>query len=441
MAIISQHSLFSWQEIEDLGDLERLKLLFENIPDEPLMRELEKRRGNGRDDYPVRPLWNMILAGIIFQHPSVESLRRELQRNAQLRWVCGLNLLQGVAAVPPAYVFSRFFPLLFSCENHIDQMFEDLVNELKDLLPGFGKILAIDGKAIQSHGNTRGEGADMSPDGRRDIDANWSKKVTKGKNRDGSAWSKTQSWFGYKMHLIADVTYELPVAYVLTKASAPEQPVGMNLFKDLAQKHPDLVDLTEYYLADKGYDGIKHHVHLWDKHRIKCIIDVRNMWKDEEGDRIVSGLQNVTYDYAGTVYCYCMKSGARQEMAFGGFEEKRESLKYLCPAKHYGIKCPSLGKCKVGHSVRIKLSEDRRVFTPLARSSYAWVRIYKKRTAVERINGRLDTSFGFENHYIRGQKKMQLRVGLSLIVMLAMAAGRVKQKRPELMRSLVMPAA
>ena len=41
MAIISQHSLFSWQEIEELGDLERLRLLFENIPDEPLMRELE----------------------------------------------------------------------------------------------------------------------------------------------------------------------------------------------------------------------------------------------------------------------------------------------------------------------------------------------------------------------------------------------------------------
>ena len=136
-----------------------------------------------------------------------------------------------------------------------------------------------------------------------------------------------------------------------------------------------------------------------------------------------------------------MKSGKRQEMAFGGFEKNRESLKYRCPAKHYGMKCPSLGKCKVGHSVRIKLSEDRRVFTPVARNSYRWPTIYKQRTTIERINGRMDTSFGFENHYIRGQKKMQLRVGLSLIVMLAMAAGRVKQNRPKLMRSLVRPAA
>ena len=135
------------------------------------------------------------------------------------------------------------------------------------------------------------------------------------------------------------------------------------------------------------------------------------------------------------------KTGKRQDMAYGGFEKDRGCLKYLCPAKHYGLSCQSLGSCKVGHSVRIKLSEDRRVFTPVARSSYLWKSLYKKRSSVERVNGRLDTDFGFEDHYIRGQRKMELRVGLSLVVMLALAVGRIKQKRPELMRSLVGDAA
>ena len=45
MATISQRSLFRWQEIEELGDLERLQLLVENLPDETLMRVLEERRG------------------------------------------------------------------------------------------------------------------------------------------------------------------------------------------------------------------------------------------------------------------------------------------------------------------------------------------------------------------------------------------------------------
>jgi hypothetical protein len=52
VAKIARQSLFYGQEIEELGDLERLQFLLENLPDEPLMRELEIRCGNGRDDSP-----------------------------------------------------------------------------------------------------------------------------------------------------------------------------------------------------------------------------------------------------------------------------------------------------------------------------------------------------------------------------------------------------
>jgi hypothetical protein len=86
--------------------------------------------------------------------------------------------------------------------------------------------------------------------------------------------------------------------------------------------------------------------------------------------------------------------------------------------------------------LRRQLSQDRRVFTPLARSSYQWKTQYKKRTAVERVNSRLDVSFGFEHHFFRGLKKMRLRVGLALAVMLAMALGRAKEKRLDMLRSL-----
>jgi len=34
----------------------------------------------------------------------------------------------------------------------------------------------------------------------------------------------------------------------------------------------------------------------------------------------------------------------------------------------------------------------------LARSSYKWEKTYKKRTAVERENARLDEAYGFEKH-------------------------------------------
>ena len=127
-------------------------------------------------------------------------------------------------------------------------------------------------------------------------------------------------------------------------------------------------------------------------------------------------------------------------MAFGGFESDRRTLKYRCPAKQYGVECLDVGRCPVKGSVRIKLSEERRVLLPLARTTHRWKDIYDKRSAVERVNSRLDVSFGFEHHFIRGQKKMQLRVSLALTVMLTMALGRVREKRKELMRSLVKAA-
>lgn len=91
MKNISQISIFDYSEIENLGDLERLKLFFENLDDEKLCEKLEKSRKNGRNDYPVRTMLNLIYAMKIFGHRSVESFRRELSRNSQLRIVCGLS--------------------------------------------------------------------------------------------------------------------------------------------------------------------------------------------------------------------------------------------------------------------------------------------------------------------------------------------------------------
>ena len=123
MAIIPQKQLFDWTQVEELDDLERLKLVLDTLPDEELMRALERERGKGRNDYPVRAMWNSIIAAIVFQHASIESLRRELCRNAQLRQVCGFDLFKGLDAVPGAYVYTRFLKRLMSKQEMIDKMF------------------------------------------------------------------------------------------------------------------------------------------------------------------------------------------------------------------------------------------------------------------------------------------------------------------------------
>ncbi len=303
------------------------------------------------------------------------------------------------------------------------------------LLPDFGEHLAIDGKQLHTHARPSKE--KKAKDGRRDIDADFGTKVYRGKREDGTKWEKIVLWFGYRVHLVVDSKYELPVAFNVTKASLGEAPQAQALLNNLGNNHPDLLERCKYFTADRGYDGNKLICRLWDDYGIKPIIDIRNMWKDGEETRLLEGRENVVYDYRGHVYCDCPLTGTRREMAYDGFEWDRETLKYRCPAKHFGINCAGKKKCPVAKSLRIPLTEERRIFTPVARSSYKWKDLYDMRSAVERVNSRIDGAYGFENHYIRGQKKMSVRVGLALCVMLAMALGRIKENQAEHMRSLL----
>ncbi len=88
----------------------------------------------------------------------------------------------------------------------------------------------------------------------------------------------------------------------------------------------------------------------------------------------------------------------------------------------------------------MSLERDRRIFTPIARHTAKWKKAYARRTSVERVNSRLDCVLGFEQHTIRGLAKMKTRVTLALIVMPAMALGRIEADQAELMRSLTAPA-
>lgn len=452
MAIIHQPDLFSWEHVDAASELDRLRFLLDALPDEELMRALESERKGRRDDYPLRALWNSVLAGIVFQHGSIESLRRELQRNGQLRQICGFDVFRGARAVPPEWVYTRFLRKLFDHQADLDRTVDLLVNRLEELVPDLGRRLAVDSKAIESHGNPPRKGAEAIPaDGRRDGEADWGTKTYKGVREDGTAWEKTKHWFGYKLHLVVDADCELPLGYVVTKASAHDSPHLLALVASLKARHPQLLERSEYLSADKAYDSEENNKELWDEYAIRSVIDIRSTWKDEpENPRPVSPqrVDTIFHTEQGEVLCRCRDGGAKERdnyapMAYEGFEQDRMTLKYRCPAKAHGIACTQKDLCNEGHQpahgriVRIPLETDRRIFTPLARDSKAWKREYKHRSAVERVNSRLDVSFGLERHYIRGLRKMNVRCGLALLVMLGMALGWIEAGQRERMRSLV----
>ena len=205
--------------------------------------------------------------------------------------------------------------------------------------------------------------------------------------------------------------------------------------------------------GDKGYGSLGNYCGLRDNHDMKPVIDTRKLWKDPAPRTLFDDRYDVfSFDESGRVHCSCPSErrgeDERRELAFVGFEKDRQSLKYRCPAAFYGSECPGRTECEklspgrasaYGRVVRVPLDRDRRIFTAVARHTPKWKNSYARRTAVERVNSRIDRVFGFEKHFIRGQAKMEMRVTLGLIVMLAMALGRIRANQAELMRSLTAP--
>lgn len=472
---------FSWDEVDKLSDLRRLRLVLDALPDAGIIKALGEIRANGRNQYPVAAMWRALIAGIVFQHPSIESLIRELNRNSSLLSMCGfcpvpvqrrarygiepggggaevkvINLPPRSPA-PKSFNFSRFLSNVVKLEERqglISGMIEQMRGELMRLLPDFGENLGYDGKAVESHctGQRSRKTGETS-----DPEADWGKHEYSGVDSSGKAWTKIKTWFGYRLHIIADTRYELPVGFTLTRASASEVAELDRMTDALFAREPGLAQRCEYLSADRGLDSGPLKKKLWDSWGIRPIIDNRDLWRQEkqgqsyvEGQKIMRPLgsvhDNIFYTERAQVWCRCPVSGTERKMAFGGFESKRETLKFRCPAAVYGLGCGGWEKCHrdagcktngYGRVIRVPLERDRRIFTPTPCGSVSWRRAYRSRGAMERINSRIDDSFGFERHYIRGGAKMNARVGMALAVMMALAVGHIKAGRPECMRSLV----
>jgi hypothetical protein len=201
--------------------------------------------------------------------------------------------------------------------------------------------------------------------------------------------------------------------------------------------------------ADKADDTLECNSQPFDDHGIRPVIDIRDLWKqDKTRPLIPDRVDSFIHDEKGNVSCVCPTTGETRKLSFCGFEKDRGTLEYRCPATAQGFVCRGRAECEAracpgrfGRVVRVPIERNRRTFTPIPRNTRRWVVAYARRTAVERVNSRLDQVLGFERHFIRGQAKMQVRVTLALVVMLAMALGRIEANQRELMRSIVRPVA
>lgn len=428
MLIHATRPLFAWSELEDSPSLVTLRAVLSSLPDQPLLDGLRQARGTGRNDYPVGVLWGVVVVSVLCRHVFLNDCLAELHRNPTL---CDILGIRKVSDIPKPHNLSRFLDLLGQPAHlrALRDAFDALVKELGQVVPDLGKHTAGDTTALAAKPKKNPEavaleveeGLPQPTGGRKEYHDDEGKVV------------KAYEWFGYKLHLLVDVKHEVALAYHVSDTKLAD---GAGI-ADLVEQAVDNLGekRIETMAYDKAADCMEVHETLHEQ-GIKPVIQVRGLWKDELERPLRLGLPLV-HDEAGTVFCYDTVSEppVKRPMACIGYEKERGTIKYRCPARHDGLPCASLEKCngqkKYGLVVRLKCEDDLRRFPPIGRATKQFERLYKGRTAVERVNARLKIFWGADDGNVVGARRFHAHVGVVMVVHLALARWLAKQPRWE----------
>ena len=431
MRIATTKPLFAWDCLEDSPTLKTIQQLLDVIPDGALLESLCTARGKGRNDYPVRALWGVLVLAIALRHVTVEACLGELRRNESLRRLIGI---ESEEAVPRKWNLSRFLDTL-GREPHLSrlrQVFDRMIERLGGVVSDLGRDTAGDATGLNARRKKEKRAAAEEAEGLPQASGG-RKEYT---DEDGNV-AKVVEWLGFKLHLLVDVKHEVSLAYQITDTKAGDGETLPDLLTEAQANLPAGRIRTLAY--DKAADTNDVH-RLLSKAEIKPVIQNRSLWKKgEDQERMLpghDGNSNIVYDEAGTVYCYDRVSEpmVRHKMSYIGYEPKRQTLKYRCPARHEDWPCPMSEICNAGKSygltVRVPREIDLRRFPALPRATKKFERLYKGRTAVERVNARLKIFWGADDGNVTGSRRFFAFLGVILVVhaglatLLAMAPRR-----------------
>ncbi len=378
---IIQTPLFDFEAFVAERSKDRLTMVLEAIDAEKLIITLEKERWTGRKGYSVRGMWAAFIAGVLHDCGSIAEVGRLLKGNREIRLVCGF----AKDDLPGEDALGRFLRKLVAHEGLLEECFAGLVEKLRTSLPGFGTKLAVDATDIEAYSN----GHRRNPS---DPDARWGVKEAKsGSEKPISAKGRERElyrWFGYKLHLCVDALYELPIAFMVTPANESDTTQMKPLLKRAALDEP--CRKPQAVIADKGYDSKDNCLAIFKEAHASPIIPLVERPGFESPD---------ICNAKGTPTCVC-----GLEMTYWGRDGNY--LKYRCPEAVGKAKCRSRFPCSAssyGYVLKLPvMKEDPRRHVPVPRETKKWARLYRLRTAVERVNSRVKDLLGLRQITLRG---------------------------------------
>lgn len=410
---IIQSPLFDFEAFIKEKSTNRLVKVLEALPSEKLLVNLEREHATGRNGYSMRGMLAALIAGLLNNCHSLADVVRLLKRDKETRLVCGFSKDE----MPGQDALGRFLKKLVKHADLFEECIAKLVSVLREMLPGFGAKLAIDSTDIAAYSNGHRKQAS-------DPDARWGakKKSNSSQEKEEKKKEDVYYWFGYKLHLVIDAVYELPMAFILTPANESDmtqmKPLLEKMGADQAKTQPESV------ICDKGYDSQENNTFVYKNCKAAPIIPIR-----ERKDAQLADICNAK----GTPLCSC-----GLEMVFWG--KDGNYLKYRCPYALGKAECKSRFRCTsspYGYVLKLPIAANVRRHPPTPRESKKFRRLYKMRTSVERVNSRIKSLLGLDRITLRGIARVTVRSALSLLVMLAAAVSMAKESRIQELRSLV----
>jgi transposase, IS5 family len=379
---VLQKPLFPFEEILSLEPEKRLQKIFITLDNLPFPDNQNTFR-RGPKGYSSKLMLRALLAMKIYSIPTIVLLVERLKSDFRFRYSCGFSLS---GSIPSEATFSRFLAGLAK-DQSLYQLFLNVVTKGRQLEVIDCESLVIDSTVIHAY-EKKCPKKEIHQDGTK---ADWgSKKDSKGNQL---------TWFGYKLHLAVDPKSECPVDLKLTPASVSDGELALPFIKELA----GLGYLSKYYIMDAGYDWNDIYQTIFEVYKGQAIIPLnpRNEKQPPTG-----------LDFDGTPIC-----SAGYRMIYWG------DGKFRCPHILGKVDCPFgsnwCSSSNYGHTVKIKVKDDPRRFSSPHRNSRNWIELYHKRTAVERVNGRLKDHLGLEIFKVQGIEKVLVHMLLSNICLVS----------------------
>jgi hypothetical protein len=386
---------------------EELERIFAGIPYQELLRIIlqEKTRAFsplGRFGYRLEWLLKAVVASHYLGVKSTAAIVRRLQEDEDLTLVCGFH----PEDIPHRTTFSRFIGKLRRHQRLLDECLNQTTTELKLFLPGFGEMVAVDSTPVRSHSNPNREP-------KSDPQAGWIAK-------EGDSEHKKYI-FGYKLHAIVDVKYELPVYKKQTMAEVQDVEMMLPFLNEAREALPWFE--PKAVIGDRGYDSHDNFEGI-----------VKDFHADPIIPLIAKGGGSVP-EVTGTPAV--PKCAAGLPLIYRGWDKSR-GLKYQCPEVAGKASCPMLLKCDLADPRRIlwvrPVHDYRRFGYRIKRGTDEWKELYRKRVAVERCFSGLKDFRRLEDHCFRYFDRINTHTTLSVLTMQAMALAEAKAGRTERVR-------